>query len=192
VALPDDPDGTVASEEWDLDGDGAFEAGGALVSHTFPAAGDYPVLLRVFDNDNAAAEATQVVHVDPRPPEFLSPFPLVRVSGGVSVAGSRIRRLVIEAPPGATVQVRCHGGGCKRHRQTKKARPRPGGKPGPIQVRFPRFERRLRPGAVLEIYVTKPGTIGKYTRLVMRKGQRPRRTDLCIFPGAKHPRACAS
>jgi PKD domain len=186
VALPEDSDGTVVSEEWDLDGDGVFEASGALVTHTFPTPGAYTVLLRVTDNDHAAVVASQVIRVDAKPPEFLSPFPLVRVSGKVTVAGARINRLVIEAPSGAKVKIRCHGGGCKRRQQAKTA-PSTG---GPTFLRFPQFERRLRPHAVLEIFVTKPGTIGKYTRLTIRGGKRPLRYDLCIYPGAKRPRAC--
>ena len=188
VALPDDADGTVVSEAWDLDGNGTFETPGSLVSRAFQAPGDYLVRLRVVDNDQASAVAAKMVHVDPKPPEYLSPFPLVRISGNVTISGSRIKRLVVATPAGATAKVLCHGGGCKRRKQTKKA-PAHG---GTRYLRFPQFEQRLRPHAVLEIFVTKPGTIGKYTRLTIRSGKRPLRRDLCIFPGAKHPTRCGA
>src|SRR4051795_10809047 len=134
VALPEDSDGTIASQEWDLDGDGVFESTGPLVSHAFAQPGNYMVRLRVLDNDAAAVIVSQVVHVDPKPPEFLSPFPLVHVSGQVTATGARIKRLVVEAPSGATVTVRCKGGGCKLRRQVKKA-PDTG---QPSFLRFPR------------------------------------------------------
>jgi hypothetical protein len=186
VALPEDADGTVASEAWDLDGDGVFESAGPLVTHTFDAPGSFEVRLRVLDNDGAPAEASQVVHVEPKPLEPLSPFPLVHVSGSVSARGAHIRRLVVQAPSGATVTVRCHGGGCPVRRQVKKA-PATG---RPSFLRFRRFERTLRPHAVLRILVTKPGTIGKYTRLTIRAGKQPLRSDLCLRPGAKRPSRC--
>ena len=93
---------------------------------------------------------------------------------------------MVQAPSGAKVKVRCHGGGCKRRLQAKTA-PRTGRH---AFLRFPQFERRLKPHAVLEIFVTKRGTIGKYTRITIRSGKRPLRRDLCVYPGAKRPRAC--
>ncbi|EJN60413.1 PKD domain-containing protein [Halogranum rubrum] len=51
-----DADGRVAAYEWDLDGDGAFELTGDTVELTLDACGDYPVTLRVTDNDGATRE----------------------------------------------------------------------------------------------------------------------------------------
>ena len=54
-----------------------------------------------------------------------------------------------------------------------------------------RFAHRvLRPGAVLQIRVTKAGTIGKYTRLRIRRGRPPNRIDRCLVPGGKRPVHC--
>ena len=46
-----DPDGTVVSYEWDLDGDGEFDdASGPQITHAFTSYGDKTVLLRVTDD----------------------------------------------------------------------------------------------------------------------------------------------
>ena len=54
-------------------------------------------------------------------------------------------------------------------------------------MRFRRFERALRAHAVIEVFVTNPPTVGKYTRITVRKGLAPLRRDLCLVPGAKRP-----
>ena len=60
-------------------------------------------------------------------------------------------------------------------------------------LRIRRFAARLlRPGAVVQITVTKPGAIGKYMRLRIRRGRSPSRIDRCLAPGAKLPGPCAS
>jgi len=58
-----DPDGSVASYEWDLDGDGRYEATGRTVDHAFGEPGDYAVTLRVTDGDGATDEVTRTVSV---------------------------------------------------------------------------------------------------------------------------------
>jgi PKD domain len=191
VSTSRDVDGSIVSQLWDLDGDGVFDDGaGAVASYVFPSAGQFTVHLRVVDSDQAEGVATQAVQVFPRPTAFLSPFPVVRLAGSGTATGARIRRLTVHVPPGSRVQVRCRGGGCKRRRQTRFA---PTGPAAQQRVmRFRRFERRLRARAVLEIFVTKPGTVGKYTRYVIRKGAPPRRIDRCILPGADRPSRCPS
>ena len=53
-------------------------------------------------------------------------------------------------------------------------------------LRIRRFARRLlRPGAVVQISVTKPGAIGKYMRLRIRRGRSPSRIDRCLPPGSR-------
>jgi PKD repeat protein len=191
VSTSRDADSSIVSQLWDLDGDGVFDDGaGEVASQVFPSAGTFTVRLRVSDSDQAEVVATQLVQVFPKPTAFLSPFPVVRLAGSGTATGARIRRLTVHVPPGSRVQVRCRGGGCKRRRQTRLA---PAGPAAQQRVmRFRRFERRLRARAVLEIFVTKPGTVGKYTRYVIRKRVAPRRKDLCILPGAKRPSRCPS
>lgn len=53
---------------WDFDGDGQFDASGASVTHTFPAAGVYRVVLRATDPEGQPAERVRTVTVAARPP----------------------------------------------------------------------------------------------------------------------------
>jgi hypothetical protein len=64
-----DSDGSVASYEWDVDGDGQTDATGQQVTHAFDAAGDYPVTLNVTDDDGANDSTTQTVSVAEAPSE---------------------------------------------------------------------------------------------------------------------------
>jgi PKD repeat protein len=60
AAASNDPDGSLARYEWDLDGDGEFESDGSssTVSHIYAEPGVYPVQLRVTD-DLGAVDVTQ-------------------------------------------------------------------------------------------------------------------------------------
>ncbi|RLE28587.1 hypothetical protein DRJ54_06245, partial [Candidatus Acetothermia bacterium] len=58
-----DPDGTIASYQWDFDADGAFDTTGQLVYYRFMTAGSYPVTLRVTDDDGASNQVTQTIVV---------------------------------------------------------------------------------------------------------------------------------
>ncbi|WP_121823629.1 PKD domain-containing protein [Halostella salina] len=58
-----DPDGTVASYEWDLDGDGEYEATGPTVEHSFDEPGERAVELQVTDDDGAVAMVVRDVQV---------------------------------------------------------------------------------------------------------------------------------
>ena len=55
-----------------------------------------------------------------------------------------------------------------------------------------RFEGLLRPGAVLEIRVTKSGQIGKFTRFTVRRHKLPTRVDSCLSAAGVKPIACPS
>ena len=64
-----DPDGSVASQAWDLDNDGAFDDGtGTSASRSFTPSGTYTVRLRVTDNSGASSIASKTVTIDNRPP----------------------------------------------------------------------------------------------------------------------------
>jgi PKD domain-containing protein len=192
VSTARDADGTITSQLWDLDGDGSFDDGsGGFASATFPAAGSYTVRLRVVDNNRAENSLASVIEVAPKPLVLATPFPVVRMIGRTTRAGLRIRRLTIEAPPGSQVEVRCRGRGCPRRSQVRKAAGvEPPNATAARLLRFRRFERTLRPRAVLRILVTKPGTIGKYTSFRVRRDQAPKRRDLCMLPGARLPSPC--
>ena len=180
-----DPDGPLVRQAWDLDSDGSFDdAHGPSASVSFATAGEYLVKLLVTDRDGAAglAQRTLVVHAPVA--QFMRPFPVVRVIGAVGKRGTRIREIVVTVPEGTRVDITCRGGGCPRvHAKGRATAART------VHVR--RFARRLlRPGAAVRIWITKPGTIGKYTRIRVRKGRSPSRVDRCLPPGAVQPARC--
>jgi PKD domain len=181
-----DPDGPLVSLAWDLDADGAFDdAQGATASVSFEAPGLHTVGLLAMDRDGASGVAAVDIPVRARPPEPISPFPLVRISGSFGAGGIRIDQLVVNAPDGARVEIRCRGRGCPFRKLVRRG--------GSRSVRVRRFARRLlRPGAVVQVWITRPGEIGKYTRLRIRRGQRPTRVDRCLMPGSMRPSRCPS
>jgi hypothetical protein len=181
-----DPDGPLVSQAWDLDNDGAFDdAQGPSATVSFQAAGDHLVRLHVTDRDGATSLAQRAFGVAAPVVQFLSPFPTVRVVGNVRRGGTLIREIVVRAPAHARVEIHCRGGGCPRIKGNRDA----------VRVartvRVRRFARRLlRPGAIVRISVIAPGTIGKYTRIRVRKGRPPSRADRCLPPGAPRPVLC--
>jgi hypothetical protein len=180
-----DFDGPIVGQSWALDPDGAFGAGsGMTLTRSWPKAGVYPVSLRVADRDGAAAVSTRWVPVHHRPLALLSPFPVVRLAGRLTRSGANVTSLVVQAPNGARVSLRCHGGGCPYRRASAKVRHG--------TVRFRRLQRFLPAGSALELSVTKRGTIGKYTRFRIRRGRSPARVDRCLKPGAGGPIRCPS
>ncbi len=58
-----DPDGTIASYEWDWETNGTYDSTGVTVSHTFHTCGDHPVTLRVTDNLGVTGTFTLTVCV---------------------------------------------------------------------------------------------------------------------------------
>src|SRR4051812_7850704 len=86
-----DPDGPIAAQQWDLDGDGGFDdSAGEIAHYTWPKAGTYPIALRVLDRDGASAVARANVVVDPRPPKRFRTAPVVRFVGAPTAAGARL------------------------------------------------------------------------------------------------------
>ena len=179
-----DPDGPLVSQEWDLDGDGSFDdSRGPTAFVAFADPGTHTVGLLVTDRDGAATATAVEIAVRERPPASISPFPVVRIVGSFGARGIRVEQLVITAPEGARVEIRCRGGGCPFKKLVRK--------PGHQTVRVRRFARHvLRPGAVVQVWVTRPGEIGKYTRFRIRRGRQPTRVDRCLPPGSRRPAPC--
>jgi hypothetical protein len=129
-----------------------------------------------------AATATPVPVVAPAPlvPLAFDPFPVVRIRGLLTRTGARVTLLSVRAPSDARVDVDCSGKDCPaRHFRSA------GG-----EHRLRRFERSWRAGTKLEVRVTKPGYIGKFTRFVIRLHAEPKRSDRCLAPGATRPIPC--
>ena len=204
-----DVEGAIVNYAWDLDGNGTFETDtGATpsVSHSFPRAGSYTVSLRVSDGSGQRAIATQAVTVNSTasvaaasaPPAvaaaaaararlpLLRPFPVVRLRGTLTRTGARIRLLSVQAPRGARVTVRCKGRSCgKRRSQVLRSR-------SSRSLRFTRYHRHMRAGTVLQVFVSKPGSIGKYVRFTIRKRKPPLRRDSCVVATSRTPSRCPS
>ena len=162
-----DPDGPIITQLWDLDGDGAFDDhNGEAALYSSPKAGKYPVALRVTDRDGAAAVGRVTVPEHRDAPKHFARTPLVRVVSNPTSSGAHLDLLTPSAPRGAKVGVRCRGGGCpyKRASTTSKGK----------TVSLRKLRRSFRAGAIIEIRVTKDGYIGKFTRIRIHAGRRPR------------------
>jgi hypothetical protein len=117
---------------------------------------------------------------------MLTPFPVVRIRGVILRGSARLSLLSVRAPTGATVKVICHGGGCPKKKSLVLRVAS-----GKRSVRVRSLERRLRRGAIIEVFITAPGRIGKYTRFTIRANAAPARSDLCLQPGKAKPVACS-
>jgi PKD repeat protein len=181
-----DAEGPIAGLAWDLNGDGVFDdATGAVASATFTTAGAHVVSLMASDRDGATNVASAAIVVREPRPELLAPYPIVRLVATVASTGTLVRELDVSAPDHATVRLRCRGRGCA-FQQMKR---RTGRRASMLRIR--RLGRRwLRPGAVVQVWVTKPNTVGKYTRFRIRRAAPPSRADRCVMPGAKRPSRC--
>jgi hypothetical protein len=178
---------------WDLDNDGKFnDASGTTAARWFDTAGVYPVSLKAYDNHGHSSVATQNVTVSNPPPPVLTPYPVVQMTGKVTRRGTRVLRFTTEAPAGSTVAVRCRGRGCPARRLSHTASlDFDATANGSKVIRFRRLEHRLlRKGVVLKVFVTKPGTIGKYVRFKIRGRRVPLRTDGCVMFGSTAPVTC--
>jgi Ca2+-binding RTX toxin-like protein len=116
-------------------------------------------------------------------------LPTFAASWKVFGNGTQLTRLRVSGAPkqGAKLSVRCKSKrkGCPFKRKSVKLRD--GG--ANLTKRFK--GKRLKPGAVVELRITAPGTIGKVQRLVIRKRKEPKRVTLCLAPGASKPQRCA-
>jgi PKD repeat protein len=207
-----DQDGTVSAIEWDLDNDGQFDDGtGATATWTFLTPGSRIVAVRATDDMGVATIAFQTIDVagsttgsstasttpssaplstpqdsasSSRRSRLLSPFPIVRIRGLIQRGSVRISLLSVVAPGGATVKVLCRGRSCTK--KSVKRRVAAGKK----SVRFRTLEKRMRKGTFIQVFVTAPGLIGKYTSFTIRSKAAPSRHDRCVKPGHAKPVNC--
>ncbi len=174
---------------WNLAGNGVFAALGQATSTSFSTPGSHLVQLRVTDANGLASVASEAIEVSAPVPEVMQPFPIVQISATRGSSGVKLKLLSVQAPAGARITVACTGHGCPVKSQSRVAA---AGKVGAAPLAFRRFERSLRTGVILEIRVSKPGEIGKYTRFAVRRGRLPLRVDTCLAPTGVKPMACPS
>jgi PKD repeat protein len=212
TAVASDADGTVSAIEWDLDNDGQFDDGvGATAPWTFLTPGSRIVAVRATDDMGVATIAFQTIDVtgsttgastNPTPPgsaplsfppdaasgsrrsRLLSPFPIVRIRGLIMRNAVRISLLSVVAPRGATVKVLCHGRSCSKKSVKRRVAS------GKGSVRFHTLEKRMRKGTLIQVFVTAPRLIGKYTSFTIRSNAAPSRRDRCLTSGHAKPVAC--
>lgn len=101
-------------------------------------------------------------------------------------SGARFTRLrVDDAPFGAALEVRCQGKrrGCPFARRTVALKP--DGSASLTKL----FRRTLRAGAVVEVWVTAPNSIGKVVRFEVKR-KRIAQSRLCLQLGAAKPGKC--
>jgi hypothetical protein len=111
---------------------------------------------------------------------FINPFPIVRISGRFRGKRTKLTRVLVNAPRGARIRVTCKGRGCPYRRKAIAVR----------LIRVRALQRTYRPRATIEIRVTQPRKIGKYTRVQTRTGKAPLRIDRCLMPGKTRPVKC--
>jgi hypothetical protein len=118
---------------------------------------------------------------------LLSPFPAV-VFPTLSYSDRTVvtKLEVKDVKKGYRVRVLCKGGGCPWKTHKRKLRSRGTARVGAFAG------RTLRPGAVLEVYVTKPktNTVGKYVRFEVRSGKPPKRVDCRVSARTGGPVSC--
>jgi len=111
-------------------------------------------------------------------PRELRATPTLRAAP--TAKGIKIASLRVEAPKGAKVRARC-----KRRCRFTQTRTVTG-----EAVSFSRLRgRSLRAGAVLEVLVTKPDSIGVHTSWKISRGGF-KRTNRCLQPGSTRPSKC--
>jgi hypothetical protein len=111
---------------------------------------------------------------------LLRPFPVVRIRGYFQPGGVRVTLLSVNGPRSAHIAARCVGKGCPVRTLSRASAP----------ARLRPFERFLPAGTVLQVRVTRNGSIGKYASFLIRARAAPLRRDLCLMPGRSKPSAC--
>jgi hypothetical protein len=188
VATASDALSTISGYAWSLQG-GPFSPGAPAITTSFATPGPHPVSLHVTAADGQAATVTKTIEVVARRASLMQPFPIVRIAGVDTARGARIRLLSVSAPAGATITVTCKGRGCPIRKQVRIAASRVV-HAGYLTVVFQRFERSFPGGSLLQVRVSLPGEIGKYTSLHIRRGKLPIRADACLSPSGLDPIGC--
>ena len=110
------------------------------------------------------------------------------VSTGFNLGGARTRvtrLLVRDVPAGATIEVRCRGP--RRSCPYKTKRYRVPSATARVNLLRPFAKRTLAPATTIEVRITKPGTIGKISRITTRRRKLPLSRTLCLPVGVTAP-----
>lgn len=157
-------------------------AGGSVAEAAAPKVTRPPTVALVKLPSSTAADTT----IGPGPNQqvgltgLLRPFPVVRIRGRLTPSGALVTLLTVTAPRGTRISLRCRGGNCPARRWALTT----------VLTHLTQLERRFQAGTQLEIAVTRPGMIGKYTSIVIRRGRPPLRRDGCLYPGSRGAAPC--
>jgi PKD repeat protein len=213
-----DPEGALAEQRWELDGDGDFDDDeGAVVTGMFRVAGDHPVSLRVTDAQGATATVLRVITVRPSP--MLQPIPNQPKQpnqpssnnppseGNPAPATTQQPFLRLLTPfPVVRLQGAVVRRGTRIRRLTVRA-PKGSrvfvfcrGKRCPTKrltklanrrtLRFRALERVLPARSLVQVFVRRGDQIGKYTSFLMRRKKVPKRIDGCLLPSSPRAVTC--
>jgi hypothetical protein len=178
---------------WSQSAIGAFTPGKASLKTSFAKPGNHTVRLQVTAADGLTSAVTHVIRVVRPRATLLQPFPIVRIAGSLTSSGVNLAVLTAQVPLGARVTVSCRGPGCPTGAESRVATASTKRRlPASIVIAFRRFQRPLRAGVTLQIRVSKPGRIGKYTRFSILHGALPQRVDTCLQPTGTKPMGCPS
>ena len=170
-------------------GNGAFSVGRQVLTTTFTTPGIHVVRLRVSAANGLSSVASATLDVIRAQATLMAPFPVVRIAGVLTSSGANLSLITAQAPRGARVRVSCRGRGCPTASESRLVGLSSGKRRAGVLV-FRRFERSLPAGVILEIRISKPGSIGKYTRFTIRRGKLPARVDSCLDPAGLRPIPC--
>jgi hypothetical protein len=184
-----DPASPLIEFAWAFGSNTPFNVGKPVLTARFTSPGEHLVRLRVTAADGLSSVATATLHVVRRPLTLMAPFPVVRIAGVLTSSGVNISLIAAQAPQGARVRLTCRGRGCPAASESRLISSSSGQHRAGV-LAFRRFERSLAAGVILEIKISKPGSIGKYTRFTIRRGKLPRRVDSCLDPAGFKPIAC--
>ena len=176
-----DSDGPLVAQDWDFDNDGKFDdASGGVINARFSRAGSFLVRLRVTDDKGATAVAASTVTVRKRPLALLTGV-VIRIRGSVDGRFTEVRRLLVQAPKGSTIVVKCRKHGCDE-RVTKRGTGR--------KLRVRALEGVMAAGTKIQIAVSKSGYLTQKTTYTTRRRKGPLRKDVCVEPGSRKGTSC--
>jgi hypothetical protein len=167
-------------------GDGGG-ANGAAASHVFGAPGPFNVTVTASDAVGNASSQTRAIQVSGPP---ATPAGLVKGSVVFRARPARrhttFRSLFVRGATsrGSRVRVTCRGSRrCPFGRRGRTFTPRR----GKVTLTRAFRRRKLRPGTAIDVRISAPGLIGKVLRIKVRRARAPKRTTLCLPPGAARP-----
>jgi large repetitive protein len=192
ISTSTDVSAPITGFSWAAAGNGVFTQGESSLTTSFPTPGAHVVQLDVTDASGGSGTVAETIAVSAAPVPLMQPFPVVRMAGSYDSTGAKISLLAVLAPVGARVAITCHGPHCPAKSQAFLATAGTKSKTGTVLVTFRRFERQLRAGVTLAIWVSKHGEIGKFTRFAIHRGKSPSRVDECLNSAATTPIVCPS